>query len=314
MLLGGCTSLSMRVQNADMPCRSTAPAELAAVGWIGPTTARQRAALRAWCEPVGPIARHEPDGPREPERTALRVVSWNMAVGAGSLREVAGAVRTDPSADWLFLIQEAYRTSDAVPAECPGLGGVPGRIAPSRRPDDGDIIEVARQLDLHAVYVPSMRNGRNCAEPPREDRGNAILSTRPLTVVNAIELPFAQQRRVGVAAVLAHGARRWLLASVHFDTLLGHGGQARGLLQALDTYGATDVLIVGGDLNALPLDRGVRAMRRSLAPLPCGTTPTHASGRRLDFLFTRGLSAGATCETLPDRFGSDHHPLRTGPL
>ena len=45
---------------------------------------------------------------------------------------------------------------------------------------------------LHAFYVPSMRNG----EKTREDRGNAILSTLPLSDPVILELPHERQRRV----------------------------------------------------------------------------------------------------------------------
>ena len=47
-----------------------------------------------------------------------------------------------------------------------------------------------------------MRNGSATTLEEREDRGNAVLSTEPLSDVLAIELPFGKQRRVAVAAIV----------------------------------------------------------------------------------------------------------------
>lgn len=288
-----------------------APAGASPVRWISPFDAAERARLRAWCEPVGPVARHDPFAPSE-RWADLTIVSWNMAVGAGSLVELVRTLRTTGSGDashFVLLIQEAYRASDEVPAACPSGSGAASRIAPNPRPDGADIMQLAERLALHAVYVPSMRNGKDCAEWPREDRGNAILSTLPLADVAAIELPFAQQRRVGVAAVVSQGTQRLRVASIHFDTFFGHRRQAQGLVQALAVHGPVESTVVGGDFNAHPLDAGIREMRRHFTAWPCGEGATHTSGRRLDHLFVSGVTDGMPCETGRERFGSDHSPL-----
>ncbi|MEN3339278.1 MAG: hypothetical protein V7647_2954, partial [Acidobacteriota bacterium] len=59
---------------------------------------------------------------------------------------------------------------------------------------------VAAALGLSLYYVPSMRNG---GAAPHEDRGNAILSSLPLTDLAAYELPFERQRRVALGATIA---------------------------------------------------------------------------------------------------------------
>ena len=56
-----------------------------------------------------------------------------------------------------------------------------------------DVVAFAREAGLSLFYLPSMRNGLG-AEDGKEDRGNAILSTLPLTELRALELPFVRQR------------------------------------------------------------------------------------------------------------------------
>ena len=208
------------------PCHTTTPGDAPAVRWMSPFDAGDRKELRAWCDAVGPIARYDPEPADTPAPSSMLVVSWNMAVGEGRLPDLIDSVRrreTSGDSAVVLLIQEAYRRGD-VPASCPATNGVGGRLG-STRDDNRDIIALARALRLHAVYVPSMRNSRNCVEPPAEDRGNAILSTLPIDDVLAIELPFAQQRRVGIAASV--GGIRFVTA--HFDTWRGHKDQARAL-------------------------------------------------------------------------------------
>ena len=91
-----------------------------------------------------------------------------------------------------------------------------------------DALTFATNRQMYAAYVPSMRNGRKCDEEPREDRGNAIISTLPLSEVTAVELPFAQQRRVAVAATIRTAGGVLHVMSVHLDTALRHRRQAQG--------------------------------------------------------------------------------------
>ncbi|HET9371217.1 MAG TPA: endonuclease/exonuclease/phosphatase family protein [Vicinamibacterales bacterium] len=306
----GCASHVRMAPEPALPvCRTTTPAGARAVRWISPYDADDRKELRAWCDPVGPIVRHDPGSARAPSAGPLVVVTWNMAVGDGRLVELVADVRgqargVEPAI--VLLLQEAYRRGD-VPAQCPTGSGVAGRLGSPRGPDSPDILELARTLAMYAVYVPSMRNGRDCSEQPREDRGNAILSTLPLDDVLAIEMPFAQQRRVAVAAIVRHGAGV-RVASVHFDTLRGHGRHALALRDVVESMAGPEPVVIGGDFNAHLFDSGVAEMRKHFAEIECAGGATHAIGR-LDRLFTRGLRGASTCERGSDSFGSDHYPL-----
>ena len=120
---------------------------------------------------------------------------------------------------------------------------------------------VTRRLKLAAFYVPSMRNG----EPgvTTEDRGNAILSTLPLSDLTAIELPLERQRRVALGATVTvtppGGARdaassRLHALHEHGDAPLvgavGVGADAAGARAGASVLPADGPLIVGGDFNA----------------------------------------------------------------
>jgi endonuclease/exonuclease/phosphatase family metal-dependent hydrolase len=278
-----------------------------------PDDARDRKELFAWCLAVGPVARHDPPVPAVADDRPLVIVSWNMAVGAGNLADLVNDVRTAESDGGaphhlVLLIQEAYRAGD-VPARCPPHSGVTKRLGPRRDAASDDIIQLARRLGMYAAYAPSMRNGTDCTESPYEDRGNAILSTLPLTDVVAIELPFAQQRRVAIAATVNDGTRALGVMSVHFDTVSGHGGQAQALWKALEVLQWHEGVVIGGDFNSWPFDPGLREMRKHFVESDCGTGGTHTTGRRLDRLFTRGLTPAPACRTGSARFGSDHHPV-----
>jgi endonuclease/exonuclease/phosphatase family metal-dependent hydrolase len=200
---------------------------------------------------------------------------------------------------------------------------VPRRI--NRGRERPDILALAGSLGLHAVYVPSMRNGS--ADPDgREDRGNAILSTEPLTDLTAIELPFARQRRVAIKATLTLAGRAVHLLDVHLDTRGGRVRQAQALAGYLSSLprGHGDWLILGGDLNALrgPRDHAFRVLAATWPAVACGEGRTNrwpialdVFARwwrgRTDFLFGAPAAAlaGVTCETVDGYFGSDHRPI-----
>jgi endonuclease/exonuclease/phosphatase family metal-dependent hydrolase len=238
------------------------------------------------------------------------VVSWNMAVGKGDLLGVLEEVRRDPPhADVILLLQETYR-AQTPPVDCPSGSGRAEALGRPRSPDSADILELAQRTGMHALYAPSMRNGRDCTVEPREDRGNAILSTLPLSGFSAIELPFAQQRRVAVAALAHDGDRRIGVVSLHVDTLRGHRNMAEAIWQTMSILGWRDRVIIGGDFNsALPFDGGIREMKAHFKELECGSGPTHARGRRLDHLFIGVDDEPFACRTGVERHGSDHTPL-----
>ena len=293
--------------------------------------------LDAWCASTGPpvvaLAPHPSavvaDGLLPLDE--LAVVSWNVHVGGADLPRLVADLRSGaltggrPVMRFVLLLQEAYRTGAAVPTVMPEGVRAPRSIRPAR---PGrlrvDIVEHARQLGLSLVYAPSMRNG-----PPAqtsEDRGNAILSTEPLTDVAAIELPFERQRRVAVVASIAVGGSigdPWTLrlASVHLEStasmrrlrVLAQEPRRRQVLGLLAVMPANAPMVVGGDFNTWfgYADRTYKAM---VAAVPDASAadrrPTYARFLRLDHVFSRlpdGWTAMAARQA--ERFGSDHFPI-----
>jgi endonuclease/exonuclease/phosphatase family metal-dependent hydrolase len=156
-----------------------------------------------------------------------------------------------------------------------------------------------------------MRNGRegsNGRNGMPEDRGNAILSTLPLSDPAAIELPFTAQRRVAVSALAGDGPASLRVVSVHLDTSGGQGGQAAALLDALAALDLKGPLLIGGDFNSA-MRRGavLRAAGVEVRRVECPGT-TH-KWFQLDHILTAGIDAVSGCERMPP-FGSDHAPLR----
>jgi endonuclease/exonuclease/phosphatase family metal-dependent hydrolase len=172
-------------------------------------------------------------------------VAWNVSAGGGDLLAFldeqlgldCGA--TSPAlaahaSHFVLLLQEAYRRSAAVPADA-DESAIPPAVKEESRPGERvDVIEVARRCGLALAYVPATRNGTQQFDGEREDKGNAILSTLPLSDVIAVEMPMVAQRRVELAATV-HDARGDSLrvVSVHLNTfpppwrLLRTGGSSR---------------------------------------------------------------------------------------
>jgi endonuclease/exonuclease/phosphatase family metal-dependent hydrolase len=301
-----------------------------------PDDARLR--LEGWRQNVGPpVALDVPLSKIHPSTgtAALQVLSWNVWIGRGRLREVVSRIRNgdlrhlgaDPETPLVILLQEACRTDPSLPAA--GTGSV-GRVLLAQRGPQEDVVETAQALGLSLRYAPSMRNGLLPS-----DRGNAILSTLPLEDAHAFELPLVLQRRVAVTAAASFGGRHIRLVSAHLDPRgppghrwLGAAGreiQARHLIKLL----TDDTVILGADLN---LGRGrYEAAWRLLAQagFTFGVPPStprwrhtfHALPRLiLDYLLVRdpsGLIHKADVHRVdehpqdrgPRVFGSDHHPL-----
>ena len=298
----------MSLQPSAGGCRQSSSPQ---IRWLIPSDDDERRRLEDWCGAVGPPAGVAGQAlPRDDGRPLL-LVSWNMAVGVGRLDHLLSYVRRvhqrDTPAHLVLLLQEAFRADD-VPATCAGEARRARRLG-TDRPDRRDILAMARALGLNAVYVPSMRNGRDCLEAPLEDRGNAILSTLPLEDVAAIELPLARQRRVAVAATIHHRGRRLTVVSAHFDALRRHRRQAQALGLARELLAWEGAVIVGGDFNAGPADRGLGALARHFPEVDCAPGATHASGWRPDRIFARDLPSIVPCRIGAERAGSDHHPL-----
>jgi endonuclease/exonuclease/phosphatase family metal-dependent hydrolase len=343
LLSAGCGALHAPVALGQSPagaCRASltptifptpAPA-LLPLRWTAPRDPGQLAALDDWCQAVGPAlvaAAPELPGRRSFEKPAgqsdLVVVSWNVHVGAGDVVGLVEQLRRGQFTDgqpvdrFVLLLQEVYRMGDAVPAVADARGS-----ARAIQPDAArrtDIVSVADALDLSLYYVPSMRNGATTSE----DRGNAILSTEPLSDLEAIELPFERQRRVAVQATitLADQDGRPLplrLTNAHLENVgwrwrLGILSPVSRLAQAealMDRVPDEGPAVLAGDLNTW-LGTLEPAYRRFAASFDrqrhVDGRPTFGGILRLDHLFVR-LPDGWDATTVRlDRFGSDHHPL-----
>jgi endonuclease/exonuclease/phosphatase family metal-dependent hydrolase len=291
-----------------------------------------RAALDAWCRGVGAAVYGTP-APAAHLRAGARlaVVSWNVNVGGGDLDALVADLRAGrlshgrPVEHFVLLLQEALRRGPAVPA-IDGVQSGARRLVRSDRPVEIDAF--AREAGLSLFYVPSMRNGF-VGEGAAEDRGNAILSTLPLTDLRAIELPFERQRRVAAAATIVVPVDTpsgpldvpIAVASVHLDPfvsgrrlwLAGVAGarqrQARAVADAIPSSGP---LLIGGDFNTwLGLDEPALAeMRRISDPGPLPREATFVNGRVLDYLFFRIPAPGRWASArAPETYGSDHYPL-----
>ena len=254
-------------------------------------------------------------------------MSWNIGLGLGNVPALIAELRArEPDAPIVLLLQEAFRKGPEVPPSVPRSARFASRLGSDEHSPAREEIEVTADrggFDLY--YVPSMRNG----EPSRsdEDRGNAILSSVPLSGYDAIELPFERQRRVAVAATISGTSRHgepWHLrvVSAHLDNLVGPKRawfaaaelarlrQVRGLLQYV---GAEDFVVLGGDFNTWAgFDE--RAYHEAAKAFPdtkaVDRRPTFKGHLRLDHLFFR-LDDGwrSTFRRADSSYGSDHFPL-----
>jgi len=285
------------------------------------------ATLNAWCDSVGRPVLRSPVFVEPADIAQLRMVSWNVHVGGGEVEQRLPRLRADAAktTGLVMLLQEAFRGGADVPESYPSGLHVPSGIHP-RRPAP-DIVSLANAFDLFVAYVPSMRNGSSTSVSTREDRGNAILSTEPISDVVAIELPFGRQRRVAIAATVTprgSRARPIRVIVLHFDTDEHRVMQADYLAGKIKSLTDAKIfpVVVAGDLNSRKglADQTVAAISAVIhREDECGTGRTFGlplgldvvAIKRLDFMFSTLNEFGLTktCETLGDRMGSDHVPV-----
>jgi endonuclease/exonuclease/phosphatase family metal-dependent hydrolase len=318
------------------PCREVAAldgGDVPDVRWFGPGQDDEVVRHFEWCRAVGPLAVARPDGEGdEAPVDSLAIVSFNVNLGAASAIELVDSLKAGaftagaPVTDFILLLQETIREGEGVPDRVPKGSGTGRGVFPSpRRGPRLDIVRIADSLRLHLFYGPAMRSGKG-RNPSglSEDRGNAMLSTLPLSSLVMVELPFGGARRVAQLARVTGRTRlgrAWSLqvGNLHFDVgPIGPSAlsairarQARAIAQIADSTGA---VVVGGDLNAFSL-RGtaesVKILQRAFPQTVQGDALPTRGPQRLDFLFFRlpGGFETRPYRTLPFDFGSDHRPV-----
>jgi endonuclease/exonuclease/phosphatase family metal-dependent hydrolase len=317
-------------------CRSTERVQgrSASVQWSEPADGRHRARLDSWCAGVGPIlfrdeatSQIEPDVPDLEEVT---FVSWNVHVGSADLEGLVRDLQSGRLSGGrkrghiILMLQEAVR-SDGVPRVIPSGASSAGWIGSEDSTRRGEIGTLAQNLKMSVFYAPSMRNGAASTRHLPTDRGNAILSSQPLSRPAAIELPGERQRRVAVTAIVDVKAGNEPMAlsigSAHLDALAGprslwlFGATATRMAQARSLMAALPrgILILGADLNTWsgPREPAARDLFRFFPSTPDSSTEaTFTAGLVLDYMFFRPPPGWrAHVKRATQRYGSDHYPL-----
>jgi endonuclease/exonuclease/phosphatase family metal-dependent hydrolase len=298
------------------------------LSWFTPALVSDTVSLQRWETSVGPPLIRPSAAPVSPSHVdQLTIVSWNTAVGeADVVRFILELRRMQPDVPIVLLLQEVFRRGADVPRTLVAGASFASRLGTaSSIAERRDIARIAADTSLNLYYVPSMRNGAPDASD--EDRGNAVLSSLPLSSLEAIELPFERQRRVAVSATISgisrsDGPWRLRVVSAHLDNMVGPrrlwfaGGeyararQARALVEHLGESSAT---VLAGDFNTWFgfADRAYVETARAFPDARATDRRATFHGLlRLDHIFYR-LPSGWVAEYRrgDQRFGSDHFPL-----
>jgi endonuclease/exonuclease/phosphatase family metal-dependent hydrolase len=309
------------------------------IEWTRAANSKELSLLDRWAQVVGPpVIRKLPNPSATHTLNQLTFVVWNTNVGSADLAAFLLDLKQGRLTDgrlvehFVLLLQEAHRSGPAVP-DCSALSGIGAtRIEnPPRRGWRMGIDASAESSGLELYYVPSMRNGFPSSDEWPEDRGNAILSTLPLSRLRAFELPFERERRVAVAARV-HGnslyGTPWTLdwVNVHLDPRsagwrfhrsfgAGRKHQTEWLLGVLEDEAPT---LVAGDFNTWRGEKEpafghmrtrFRAMPESLEEGTLSLSP-FLPAFKLDHVFFR-LPGGwrSECRILKHTYGSDHRAI-----
>jgi endonuclease/exonuclease/phosphatase family metal-dependent hydrolase len=332
-VLTGCSALhhAPSAPPTVAACRSTVPPG-ASLRWITSDRRSDRLRLDAWCAGVGPpLIRLQANSSRTNEHVNAAdvvVVSWNVHVGLGDIGRFISDLRSGkivngrPVRHFVLLLEEAVR-SRGVPA----VVAANARAAPwigASRATSSYVDDLAARLDLSLIYVPSMRNGFAPEHGEPSDRGNAIISTMPLSDPFAVELPGARQRRVAVGASVSVDfdgqATAIRVGAAHFNVLgpartlwifgatTSRARQAQSLVQAWPEGPG----VLGADVNSWQgsEEPSVRRLRRAFPATPSSRVSSFRTGFALDRLFFR-LPPGwrAHISRAASRYGADHYPI-----
>ena len=304
------------------------------VVWHEQTEEADRREMARSCSSVGPAVYAPPPSAslNQPASDHLVILSWNAHVGGGDIVALVEALRSgrltggEPVRDFVVLLQEVFRRGSALPTPAPGMR-IARRIEAS--PPTGrrlDIVQVAQALGLGVFYLPSMRNGDERGMDA-EDRGNAILSTRPLSQLAGIELPFERQRRVAAVATVTGldslgNTWRLRLVSAHLNATAGirhlwvfaAATRARQAAHLAGVLAGDDIpTVIGVDLNSWaggPSEPAYRTFRDSFPQTPEPGVEATFRGGMLDYVFLRLPAQWFSMFGAVDGFfGSDHRPL-----
>jgi len=315
LISASCAARSAPPAHAMLPvCRDVAAEAVVSLQWSEPAQARDREELARWCGTIGPsVVVPAPVLSVDASPDEVAIVSWNVHVGGGDVRRFVSDLRRSHRGHFVLLLQEVHRSGPALPRVSPGIR-VPARIGHGVSMSRDDVVQVAKDLGLALFYAPAMRNGFIGLGEAEEDRGNAILSTLPMSDFRVIELPCVRQRRIAIGGTVNTASWSMRVASTHLETRLpgGRTRQARALVAALPD----DLpMVLGGDFNTL-FGASEEAHRDLHAAFP--GTPATEIGRTfrsplplsLDHLFFK-LPAGWTSRVAraADHFGSDHYPI-----
>ena len=310
------------------------------IEWIGPSDAAERRAHASWRKGAGPplilgTSPRDQDGKR---LDSLIIATWNTHVGGADLNAFIQDLRSgkltsgEPVHDFVLLLQEVFRAGPAVPVSI--LPDVPTGSYLRFTPPSGervDVVKTARQHGLSLFYVPLMRNGRPEESHIPEDRGNAVLSTLPLSSFTVVELPHVRQRRLAIGAILSGATTAGLswtiqVVSVHLENrakwseVLHSFGRARlrQVKALVEAYSTATPTIVGGDFNTWsdewdePAIRYMEQFFDRPASSDFGTVKRTFlfPERMVDYLFFRTPEGWTgTYQRVDDVYGSDHYPL-----
>jgi endonuclease/exonuclease/phosphatase family metal-dependent hydrolase len=330
------------------------------VAWYFPARSGDNDQLERWCLAVGPVVADTLPAANFGELDAgdsLSVAVWNTDAGAGDLlafleREVGLQCAAEASTlragapHAVILIQEALRRSNDIP-DVPKSRVTPPPVKEESRPTPRlDVVEVAERCGLSLLYAPAARNDWRPRDGKREDKGNAILATVPLSDPIVMELPFEAARRVVPLVTVRSAAGDSLrVATVHLITtppparaLLTGGSsrqrQALGLLRGLEVIerdrggntpadaGEQDrrswamTTIIAGDLNTWSnRETALRDLRAQFPESPAPLAEPTRGPFPTDHLLVR-LGAGTharlrdgSYRRVDDPYYSDHHPI-----